>query len=299
MGDWDIAGPFRGTHAIADGRLTTWQLRSPAFIRLYRDVYVPRGLRLTHELRCRAVALIAPPTAMFTGLSAAAIRGLDLTREDDPVELVMPRLTKFVAIRGLNSRRIPVDPEEYEQWNGCRLSLPVRMTVDVLANLRLRRSLPRTVGLLDAILRAGFVTEPQMHAVLEQRHDHGIVRARKALELADPRAESIPESEVRVWLTLAGIPPDVQVHVFDRYGRHLGRLDLAYREVKVAVEYDGIWHALGLQPRLDAQRRARLIAAGWSFVVVTAEMLYGDPQAMVAAVRDAIRSRQDGRRKAA
>lgn len=295
----ELDGPFRGTHAIAEGWLSTWQLRSPLYTRLYRDVYVPRGLRVTHELRCRAVSLIAPPTAMFTGLSAAALRGLDLTRDDDPVELVTPRLCKFVAIRGLNSRRMPVDPAEYEPWAGCRLATPVRLTVDVLTNSRLRRSLPRTVGFLDALLRAGFVRSEQLAAVLEQRHDHGITRARTAFELADPRAESIPESEVRVWLTLAGIPPELQVKVFDAFGRHLGRLDMAYRKYKLAIEYDGEWHALGLQPRLDQQRRARLMAAGWSFVIVTRQMLYDDPHGMVAQVQEAIHACQRLRRKSA
>jgi very-short-patch-repair endonuclease len=65
------------------------------------------------------------------------------------------------------------------------------------------------------------------------------------------------------------------------------RLDLAFRERLLAVEYDGEWHAEGDQPERDAERRARLRKAGWEFVIVTKEQLYGDPRGMVCDVREA------------
>jgi hypothetical protein len=37
---------------------------------------------------------------------------------------------------------------------------------------------------------------------LRDRHDRGIVQARQALELADPRAQSRPDSRMRVYLVL-------------------------------------------------------------------------------------------------
>lgn len=286
-----INGPFRGSHAISEGWLTRQQLRSTLFKRLFRDVYIPAAMEVTHELRCRAASLIVPGAAVITGISAAALRGLDLAAADDPVEFVVPRPTKFVAQRGMDIRRTAVGSGEYEGWGSVGLATPTRLAVDVLTNLRLRRSLPRAVGLLDALLRAGLVNSATLATVLERRHLGGIVRARRAFELADARAESIPESELRVWLTLGGLAPDVQVDVFDQFGRFVGRLDLGYREYKVGVEYDGEWHSEGGQPERDAHRRRRLRASGWELIVVTKEQLYGDPKAVVATVQLAIERR--------
>lgn len=284
----EINGPFRGSHALSEEWLTRRQLRSSLVSRMFQDVYVPRGMDQTHALRCLGASLIAPPDAILTGCSAAAVRGIGLALPNDPVEFIVPERTRFTAQRGLNVRRINVREDESEPWGRIRIASPMRMVLDVLTNTGIRKSLPRTVGLLDVLLRAEVVDAKTLKATVETRHDKGIVRARQAVELADPRAESIPESEVRVWLTLGGLKPEVQHNVYDVAGRFLGRLDLAYLERKLAVEYDGEWHGDDGQPERDAARRDRLRAAGWRFVIITKDELYGDPQGMVNTVRSAL-----------
>ncbi|HEX2290289.1 MAG TPA: hypothetical protein VHH53_08875, partial [Pseudonocardiaceae bacterium] len=73
----------------------------------------------------------------------------------------------------------------------------------------------------------------QIAALLDGRSDKGIVRALHAIELADPRAESRPESRIRVWLLLDGLHPEPQYWIEDSYGR-VARADLAFPEHKVA-----------------------------------------------------------------
>jgi very-short-patch-repair endonuclease len=286
----DINGPFLGSLAVSEGALTRNQLRSPWFRRLYRNVYVPMGYDRTHELRCRAAALVAPPEAVLTGNSAATVHGFDLALDDDPVEFVVPERSRFVCQRGMHIRRTVIRGIDSTPWHDIGLATPLRTTLDILTNTRLRRSLPRTVGLLDALLHGGFVTRVGVEAYLRRRRDHGIVRARRALALCDERAESIPESELRVWLNLAGLKPTPQWEVRTE-GCLLGRLDLAFESEKVAVEYDGEWHREGSQPEFDARRRAAIQAEGWVFVVITKDELYGDPKGTVARVQDAIRRR--------
>ncbi|MDT7800422.1 MAG: hypothetical protein QOI78_3855, partial [Actinomycetota bacterium] len=82
--------------------------------------------------------------------------------------------------------------------------------------------------------------------------------------------------------------PDVQVDVVAETGVFLGRLDLAFQEQKLAVEYDGEWHLEGSQPRRDELRRAAIEAEGWHFVVVTKADLYGEPKRVVEVVRAAL-----------
>jgi very-short-patch-repair endonuclease len=165
------------------------------------------------------------------------------------------------------------------------LASSARLVFDILTDTKLHRSLPRVVGYLDAVLRAGEIDAAALAAYLKGRRENGIVRARRALHLADRRSESIPESELRVWLTVAGLAPDLQVQVFDEQGAFVGRLDLAFSEKKLAVEYDGDWHRDGEQPRRDEARRAAIRRLGWRFVIVTKAELYGAPKAVVAAVR--------------
>ncbi|WP_328613184.1 very short patch repair endonuclease [Amycolatopsis sp. NBC_00355] len=280
----DFIEPFVGSHAVAEDALTLLELRSPSFTRLFRNVYVASTTEVTHSMRCRAAALLAPSGAVLTGCSAAAVWGLELVGPQDLVEFVAPENLKFNRQAGLHIRRTSrvIDSEP---WGDIQLATPPRLALDVATNTKLHRSLPRTVGYLDAFLGSGLVNLAELQRYLMPRRDNGMVRAKKALALVDARAESIPESELRVWLTVAGLKPEVQVDVITGAGDFLGRLDLAFPAQKLAVEYDGEWHLDGIQPRLDAQRRAAIEAEGWRFMIVTKADLYGDPKRVVATVR--------------
>ncbi|MGB6162585.1 MAG: hypothetical protein WCF33_07005 [Pseudonocardiaceae bacterium] len=131
------------------------------------------------------------------------------------------------------------------------------------------------------------MTLPQVEAVIEGRSGKGIVLARRAIKLADPRAESRPESRVRVWLAMDGLYPEPQYWIEDSNGR-LARADLAFPEQKVAVEYDGSWRD-GERWALnrDRDRLNRVQAAGWEIVFVTAQLL-NDPTRMLHTIRAAL-----------
>ncbi|RSN53826.1 hypothetical protein DMH01_39170 [Amycolatopsis sp. WAC 04182] len=286
----EFSGPFVGSRAVSEGDLTRAQLRSGPYNRLFQDVYAPMGIPHDHVLRCKAAILVVPDGAVLTGCSAATVRGFAFSLENDPVEFAVPEEKGFHSLRGTHLRRTRLLGHDFEPWRDGLIATPLRMTMDILTDTRLRRSLPRVVGMLDMLLRAGFVDGEMLKAYLAHRRDNGIVRARQALAFSDERAESIPESEVRVWLGLHKIEAEPQVEVY-RGTRFLGRLDLAIREAKVAVEYDGAWHLEGDQPRLDARRRAMIEAEGWTFVVITKDELYATPRAMVHRVQAAINSR--------
>ncbi|MGH3874835.1 MAG: hypothetical protein ACRDSR_25585 [Pseudonocardiaceae bacterium] len=257
----DLARPFRGSAAVATGEVTASQLRGPQFRRIFRDVYVPVALPLTHEVHCQGAALILPAGAVITGRSAATLRGLPLARTEDPVEAVISLQTRVFRRAGLDLRRCAISDDETETRSGIRLATRQRMAFDLL----LDRSLPDAVADLDAALRAALVGREEMQRYLSGRRDRGIVQARRALELADPRAESAQESRMRVYLVLDGLQPEVQYRVYHR-GRLVGRADLAFPERRLAVEYDGVWHGALLQVGRDRDRLNRLYAAGWDVV---------------------------------
>ncbi|MFD2417255.1 hypothetical protein [Amycolatopsis pigmentata] len=281
----DLTKPFLGNDAIRTGLLTPRQLRSPAFTKLFQNIYVPAHRPVTHELRCRAATLLAPPTATVTGLSAAAAYGYGFAEPFDPVEFLVADARRFTAKQGLHIRRSTLGPPEGIPWQGARLATPLRATFDILRETAFPRTLPRVVAWLDVLLRDGFVGLEDLSRLLHSRRDHGVVRARKALALANARSESVPESEIRVWLRLGGLAPQVE---FEFLGF---RVPLGFPHRRLAVEYvrpreGDLGRAQG-----DVWRRQRLRAEGWKFVIITPERLRDDPEGMVETVRQALHRR--------
>lgn len=278
----DLCGVFRGSEAVAAGVLTADQLRGPQFRRLYRDVYLPAGMPITHPVRCEGAALALPAAAVITGRSAATLRGIPLARETDPVEIVVPLDTRIARRSGLDVRRCDLRAQEIEPWSGIGLATPLRTSLDLL----LDRTLPDAVADLDTVLRAGLVNPGALQRMVAERSDRGIVAARRAVELADPRAESRPESRLRVYLVLDGLDPQPQYVVCDWQGV-VARVDLGFPQQRLAVEYDGAWHGEWRQISADRERLNRLQAAGWNVLFVTGRQLR-DPQNVVASVRAAL-----------
>ena len=104
----------------------------------------------------------------------------------------------------------------------------------------------------------------------------GICQARVLARYIDPLAASQGESWMRLRLIDAGFPiPKAQVEVVDAAGS-TRFLDLAYRERKIAIEYDGReFHTADHDQVHDAGRRRLLVAVGYRFVIVGYEQIFG------------------------
>jgi very-short-patch-repair endonuclease len=100
------------------------------------------------------------------------------------------------------------------------------------------------------------------------------------------------ESRIRVALVLAGLPPEAQYPVL--LGGRRYRLDLAYPERRLAVEYDGDDHRSQRRARLDLVREAALAAAGWRVLRFDADEVLFRRDRVVAAVRAELAARAVG-----
>jgi very-short-patch-repair endonuclease len=161
---------------------------------------------------------------------------------------------------------------------------PRRVAFDLAA----RTDLPTAVGHLDSFARRTELDLPAFARELSQWRDNDVCAVRRAVALADVRSESIPESITRVVLVLAGfeVIPQFTIRVV---GVFIARVDLALPSYRIAIEYDGAWHAMREQLERDRARLNRLQLAGWRVLHVTADML-GDPTHIVAAVQAAVLS---------
>lgn len=278
-----VDGPFLGAEAVADGLLTTRTLRSPAVRRLFRGVYLPTGVYIDHLMRVRGAALLASPGTAVSHRSAAAVHGRELARRDDPVWVSVDESERFGPVRGMVVRRTTLLPGDTVPWCGIRLTTVLRTAIDLAGD----SALPDAVADLDALLRCIRMSPDVVERALHGRHHHGVVQAREAVRLADPRAESRPESIVRCHLNLAGLWPLPQLKIRLLDGTWV-RVDLGFERERVAVEYDGAWHALREQLRADRARMGALRRAGWTTVHVTDEMLMGGARAVVREVAGAV-----------
>lgn len=261
------AAVFRGRDVIRDGVLTRDELRSSAWRKLFHGVYADAQLPETFGVRLRGARLLAPPTAVFCGRTAAYLHGAtSLVESDSPVELVVPPTSRFGAAVGLHVRRASMPATDVSRLGRFRCTTGLRTAVDI-ARLE---PLVDAVPALDVLLAARVTDRASLTmAVGRLTGVRGARCARKATALADDRAESQPESRLRVLLALAGCPAVPQFVVRDADG-FLARVDLAYPDHRVAIEYDGAWHASPEQLRRDRRRLNRLVAAGWTVIHVTA-----------------------------
>ncbi len=247
---------------------------------MFRDVYIAKDVELTAATKACAAWLSTGAT--LAGLSAAAVLGTKWLDGNAPAEIA--RADRH-AQRGIVVHSdLLADDEVHTRW-GMRLTTAARTAFDIGRGMPLNRSVP----VLDALLNATGI-KPLDVADVADRHPgtRGIRRVRAALGVADGGAESPQETRLRLVLVRAGLPrPETQIEFPDL---HI-RVDMGWREWKVAVEYDGIQHWEDRYQRSwDIERITLLEAAGWAVIRVSAEML-SRPDAIVQRVSDKLRER--------
>jgi hypothetical protein len=233
---------------------------------LGRGTYLDGGVPVTLWRRIQAVALWLPHGATVSGRTAAHVWGVDLADDGDPIELTSA--TRLRARPGLLVRTSVIRPDEVTEHRGIPLTTPLHTAWEIA------QTLPEmdAIGWVDALARRRRLTRSDLvrHAHTH-RGEHGSRRATSTLELADPRAESPPESKLRISLVRAGLPVPIPQFIVLHGGFFVARVDLAWPACRLAIEYDGQWHADSGQLHRDRSRLRDLNAAGWYVYPVTRE----------------------------
>ncbi len=262
---------FRGSAQVAAGRLTKGQLRSPAWQRLFRDVYACSSVEVTHEVRAGAAALLLVPGAVVSGRSAAVVWGVDAATATDDVELTVPPGSSACTVPGVRVRRWALDPAHVTTVRSVRVTDAGTTAVDLA---RAPGPLADAVALVDALVAHGVTDLDAVRATAAAAGGPGCRRARRVVGLADGLAGSPQETRVRLLLHGSRLPrPVAQYRVRDDRGMVVARVDFGWPEHRVALEYEGRWHGEPQQVARDRARLNRLTEAGWRVVFVTAEDL--------------------------
>lgn len=214
-----------------------------------------------------------PPGLAISHTTAAAYYGFECLPSDPVIHQVVPR-TWIPRYRrpGLLMHHCHTPAEHIVLRNGIPLTDPA-WTV-----LTLARCLPRDCAIViaDAALRSGECTLDELHAALPKiARLRGCVQARQVVELARTGTDSCQETMTRIVLVDGGLPkPDVDIRLYDDYGRLLARGDLGYRRLLIWMEYDGFdVHTRRSVFRRDRARQNWLQDRGWYVLRYTDESL--------------------------
>jgi hypothetical protein len=257
---------FRGSKAVEAGLLTPDQLRSTAWRQLFRDVYVHRDVPDSHEVRARAAATVLVTGAVVSGRSVAVLWGVDLAGPQDVVELTVPAGAPRCRVRGVRVRRRSLPSDGLCRRRGVATTTPGTTALDVAATF----PGDEAVVAVDRMLAAGIVDLGPLRSPAAAARGPGSVRVRAVLSLADEQAASPQETRLGLLILRSGLPAPVAQHRVLADGRFVARVDFAWPDRRVAVEYDGLWHAEPGQFARDRQRLNRLHAAGCTVVHATA-----------------------------
>ncbi len=267
---------------VAARTVTDWQQRG-RLVSMHRGVYRLAGVPVSWEQSLCAALLYLGPYAAASHRSA--LRLWEMRTIDDVIEVSVPASCRAAPIGVIVHRSVDIDRAAITSIDGVRVTTPIRTLVD--AGLVLSE---RTVGrLTHHAIASGLVSIPetwQLRWDLSRRGRSGVGvmhRILDALPADAGKAESGPEIALTSVLTDAGLPRPSLQHPVVVGGKRF-RLDLAYIDEKVAIEYDGrAAHSTLETFDADRVRRNLLTAAGWRVVQVTKEQL-ASPRQLVETI---------------
>ncbi|TDD71691.1 hypothetical protein E1262_06055 [Jiangella aurantiaca] len=264
--------------------VTKDRLCGPGYVRLHRGVYAERELDVDGDRRVRAWLLALPADAALYGATAAAWFGLPVAPPAD-VQVIVPPGT-------VPRRRPGLEPHEglglddVTVHRGLRVTTPERTWLD----LSLTLGDVELVVVGDAMVRRGLTTcDRLVESADVARRRRGIVRARSLARLVRDRVDSPQETRLRLVLVAGNLPePAVNPDLSDERGGWIGRPDLAYADVRLAIQYEGDVHRTNAERwRADVGRDEVLRDHGWEVVRVTAADI-AHPAQLCARIRRAL-----------
>lgn len=283
-----VRRPTDRRRARADG-ISDWQLRHDQVVRTSRDTYLPRDLSERLRQRVAAVLLGAPETAVVSHFTAAALWRLEipLVADDGLIHLTVPAAARLRhrADRRIHGADLPA--RFVTRLGGVPVTSPGRTWLDLAGVLPPAALLAVT----DQMLARKYERDAFERLLANARGRRGIRAARRVVEAADPRAGSPMESVLRWLLLEAGLPaPDLQ-HVITRDGRFVGKVDLAWPDAKVLVEFDGDVHRERRVFVEDVRRQNGLVLAGWTVLRFTSADVRGRPEWVISMISAALAGR--------
>ncbi|MET1087394.1 MAG: hypothetical protein ABWY04_09785 [Arthrobacter sp.] len=237
-------------------RASVWEKQSAAL----------RSVQLVHA-HAHGTLITSTGHFVYSHTSAARLHRLFLWNVDDLIHILLRvRPSRERLGKDVRGHTRPYTASDVTTIGNLRVTALERTVVDCGMMLDYRQALI----VVDHALRLG-ANLKLMNAMADNLSRHsGVRNLRLALANADMRAESAGETLTRELLARLKLPmPEAQVEVRSRAGWH--RLDFAWREKKVALEFDGRVKYFDYAPTPEVlfqerRREKALTEDGWLFV---------------------------------
>ncbi len=274
-----------GRRAVLKG-LATGVLAQP-----WRGVLIHAADSLNLPTLAQAALIHVGPPAVLSGATSLALHGISAIT-DTVIHLSVLPSKRARSKPGLVVHRAEYQPTDVLQLEG----LPVFSLDLALADYLCSGDERTAFAAIDQAM-AGLPDDHRQtlrknvrDRLIDRRDRRGIHRAQMLLALATGKAESPPESILRLIVVKAGFPvPEAQFEITTVDGRRLYVLDIAWPELRIALEYDG-FAAHEERHERDAERDERMAGRGWVTIRATAVDLR-EPGRVLAELRDAFKLR--------
>jgi hypothetical protein len=260
-----MAQVFIGSEAFAAGTVSKYDLRA-RYRRVLPDVYIAKGAPLSLRDRTIATWLWSRRQGVISGVAASALHGAKWVDDDAVIELNWPGRKSPPGVKARNETLLDAEI-------GSREGVAVTSIARTAFDLARRGPAGQAVERLDALAAAtNFAVDDVLDIAENHPHVKGLRRVGGLLEQVDAGAQSPRETWLPLLLIEAGLPrPETQIPVPrpDGYSHYF--LDMGWRDVMVAVEYDGEQHRLNRDIYGDDLVRSEYIAhIGWRRIRVIA-----------------------------
>ncbi|OLZ57033.1 endonuclease domain-containing protein [Amycolatopsis keratiniphila] len=268
-------------------RLVLEGLATGALVQPWRGVVVHAADSLELATRAQAALLVVGQPAALSGATALALHGISAV-DDTSIHVTVPYSRRIKSKPGLIIHQADFqssDVVELEELATFSLDLALagflcdgdKRTAFAALDEAMHRLEPDHVRVLRTNVR---------DRVVDRRDRRGIHRALMLLDLATGKADSPPESILRLVVVEAGFPiPEVQYEITTIDGRTLYVLDMAWPSRRIALEYDGFAAHEGRR-EYDSERDARMAGRGWITIRASAEDLR-DPRRVLSELTKA------------
>lgn len=279
------AGAAGITRAQFEERVTKgpWQ-------RIHKGVYRHTAVPPSWEGRLKAACLAGGADTVASHRSAARLYSLAGGSSE---------MVEITCRRWLRSRYEELVVHETTALSHLDITeiegIPTTTVERTLLDLGAVRGFVTVQMALDRALKENLTTWDEVDATLRRLARpgrRGVKKLRGALEARVARGIPESEQETALLALLAdhGFPEPVpQCEVIDRGGRFVARVDAAYPQYRIAMEYDSDQeHSDPAELARDNSRRNRLLAEGWSVISARSDDLRTGGGQFVRAVEAAL-----------
>jgi len=255
---------------------------------LYDGVYRMGGAPKTWRGDLLAACLAAPTTAAASHRSAGSLVGLP-SGSTDLIEILCSRWGRTRHDGLVVHESLVIDDEDLDEADGIPCTSVARTLFDLARTLT-----PVMLDAnIDAALRRDLVSLDELRRASTRLATKGRPGGRRFRAAVEARTgvsalpESVPERLLADMLVRQGLPAPVHQHVVRTHdGGFVARVDLAYPDWMMVIEYDSVEHHTGTAAHIrDSTRRDAIGDLGYTVFTATMADLHDRGERLGTLIR--------------